>query len=537
MQGEAQRVSGAGHENTKSRSGRGCGLKQKKAEKWFRAGVFFALAAVMPGWQIAGVPARDWMCWGAGALEFLMPAGRRAWRERKWTALDCLAGGFFLWNISGIMAGAVLGPGSGWGSFFGMSLALLFFSASPGSSVSQRGAALSGGPAGEKDRMLLTVCAVPACAGLLWHYLGSPGYVFNLRPLLREGIPAPFLLLAASGAVEEYCVEEDRRRWTGLAVALAVYFLLFLEGDILGILLGFLEFPVSILLHRPEKEFVRRTMQMASACFFLLSNMPLLAGILPFEAGAMYSLEDGIFLQLALALAGVLFFSWWDKLPEGGEIPLHGLKKGLSWALAGTGVFLFLLLTLGEHLDGMEGGTGINLLRRFGGALREYCTGHRGSFYDILEAGGLAGGIWALWTALIAVGLAGKQFRRGKVSPWQFLVLILYLAQAVFFSQSTAAAPLYILVLGGTLGVCGKISSERERPAEGETARKVGILADQPSGQEGCGRSAMGVSGNGIKRRLDVAGSEDEKRCFDSAETGERKQNKRNKIFAGWREK
>ena len=276
---------------------------------------------------------------------------------------------------------------------------------------------------------------------------------------------------------------------------------------------------------------------MASACFFLLSNMPLLAGILPFEAGAMYSLEDGIFLQLALALAGVLFFSWWDKLPEGGEIPLHGLKKGLSWALAGTGVFLFLLLTLGEHLDGMEGGTGINLLRRFGGALREYCTGHRGSFYDILEAGGLAGGIWALWTALIAVGLAGKQFRRGKVSPWQFLVLILYLAQAVFFSQSTAAAPLYILVLGGTLGVCGKISSERERPAEGETARKVGILADQPSGQEGCGRSAMGVSGNGIKRRLDVAGSEDEKRCFDSAETGERKQNKRNKIFAGWREK
>ena len=45
------------------------------------------------------------------------------------------------------------------------------------------------------------------------------------------------------------------------------------------------------------------------------------------------------------------------------EQALHGFQKGLSWALAGTGLILFLLLIMGERLEGMGEGTGINLLK------------------------------------------------------------------------------------------------------------------------------------------------------------------------------
>ena len=228
-----------------------------------------------------------------------------------------------------------------------------------------------------------------------------------------------------------------------------------LDGNVIGILLGCLAFPVSILLHRPEKEFVRRTMQMASAFFFLLSNMPLLVRYAPLvKTGGAWSLEDGVCLNLALALAGVLFFSWWDRLPEGRGVLLHGFQKGLSWALAGAGLILFLLLIMGERLEGMGEGMGINLLGHFSAAAREYCAGHNGSFYDGVEKFGLIGGVWVICIILAAVqqmGRRGRRHRSGDIFGGDTLILAVCLAQAVFFSQQAAAAPLYVAVVARVL--------------------------------------------------------------------------------------
>ena len=264
---------------------------------------------------------------------------------------------------------------------------------------------------------------------------------------MEEGALAPFLLLVNTGAMEGYCREEGGKRLFCLGMALAGWLLLFLDGNVIGILLGCLAFPVSILLHRPEKEFVRRTMQMASAFFFLLSNMPLLVRYAPLvKTGGAWSLEDGVCLNLALALVGVLFFSWWDRLPEGRGVLLHGFQKGLSWALAGTGLILFLLLIMGERLEGMGEGTGINLLGHFSAAAREYCAGHNGSFYDGVEKFGLIGGVWVICIILAAVqqmGRRGRRHRSGDIFGGDTLILAVCLAQAVFFSQQAAAAPLY----------------------------------------------------------------------------------------------
>ena len=472
------------------------------------------LSAVMPGWQLAGIEGRAWVVWLAAMLEgaaFLSGGGGKL--RRSWTTLDCLAGGFLVWNILKLVLEAAGGEDCS-GSFLGTAVSLLFFLASweeaseksPADSSEkyyQKGSLprknyrervllrnnCGGGPLDNTPHRrgfpvgcfpknwdwkgLLLFCTFPVYLGLLWQFFVDSTYGFNLHPLMEESALAPYLLLVGTVALEGYCMEEGGKRWFCFGMALAGWLLLFLDGNVIGILLGCLTFPVSILLHRPEKEFVRRTMQMAFACFFLLSNMPLLVRCFPLiETGGAWSLEEGVCLELALALAGMLFFSWWDRLPEGGGILLHGFQKGLSWALAGTGMVLFLLLVMGERLEGMGDGMGINLLGHFSAAAREYCAGHNGSFYDGIESSGLAGGVWVVCTGLAAVQQMGRRTRRRvtleKVSKnalkdtpeylfgrdilgGDILVLTVCLVQAVFFSQQAAAGALYAVAAAKVL--------------------------------------------------------------------------------------
>ena len=366
----------------------------------FRICAVVLLSAVMPGWKLAGIEGRIWVVWLSAVLEgaaFLAEGGGKL--RRRWTALDCLAGGFFLWNVLRLVAEAAEGGDSS-DSLLGIALALLFFLISWKEQRSARSPVresfLNGGLS-ESDAPgrgfsqevpgIFLLCVALVYLGLLRHFLVDSSYVFNLRPLLEEGALAPFLLLVNTGAMEGYCREEGGKRLFCLGMALAGWLLLFLDGNVIGILLGCLAFPVSILLHRPEKEFVRRTMQMASAFFFLLSNMPLLVRYAPL------------------------------------------VKTGGAWSL-----------------EGMWEGTGINLLGHFSAAAREYCAGHNGSFYDGVEKFGLIGGVWVICIILAAVqqmGRRGRRHRSGDIFGGDTLILAVCLAQAVFFSQQAAAAPLY----------------------------------------------------------------------------------------------
>ena len=361
----------------------------------FRICAVVLLSAVMPGWKLAGIEGRIWVVWLSAVLEgaaFLAEGGGKL--RRRWTALDCLAGGFFLWNVLRLVAEAAEGGDSS-DSLLGIALALLFFLISWKEQRSARSPVresfLNGGLS-ESDAPgrgfsqevpgIFLLCVALVYLGLLRHFLVDSSYVFNLRPLLEEGALAPFLLLVNTGAMEGYCREEGGKRLFCLGMALAGWLLLFLDGNVIGILLG-------------------------------------------------------VCLNLALALAGVLFFSWWDRLPEGRGVLLHGFQKGLSWALAGTGLILFLLLIMGERLEGMGEGTGINLMGHFSAAA---------SFYDGVEKFGLIGGVWVICIILAAVqqmGRRGRRHRSGDIFGGDTLILAVCLAQAVFFSQQAAAAPLY----------------------------------------------------------------------------------------------
>ncbi len=428
-------------------------MKQKSRIWLFHMASLLILVNLMPGWRLAGVGARIWLVWlivaAGGAL--LLVGGCR--RSRKWTALDCMLGGCLVWNFLQIIGSAVKMEACEEGNISVMGLVILFFYASV-IEISCR-----------VLMKALLVCAVPVYIRLLWYFLVNPSNAFNIMPLLEgEALPS-FLLIIAVAAAEGYCSGWSREAKTEkragirdgfyMGMAFVSYFLLFLDGNMIGILLVGMSFPVSILLHRPEKEFVRRTMQMAFVCFFLLSNMSLLVNYTALvKVEVVYYLEDSVYLELLIALAGVLFFSWWDKLPEGEGVILHGLQKGTVWVLSGAGVCLFLLLAMGSRLEGMQDGMSMTLLHRFTDALREYCAGHNGSFYDALAAGGVVGGLWLICTCLLLAGRLMRQVRLKRAGSAAAMAVVLYLAQSLFFSQRAASAPIYVVLLASAL--CGR---------------------------------------------------------------------------------
>lgn len=408
----------------------------------FQACTMAAFVVLQPGWKLGGVSARAWLVWLAVILAglFFLRRGRFPAGRGRQTFLDVLVGVFLLWNLFLTVRGAVAMEG-GEGRLLAAALALLFLLA-PGT---------GGGWRVYVD--VLLVCAVPVYLGLLWHFLLDSDYTYNLRPLLEgEQALASFLLLVVTLAAEGYCGRGGRaRHGFCLGLAVAGYFLLFADGDTAGVLLGGLTFHLSLLLHRPGRERVKRTMRLAFAYFFLLSNMPLLTEVIPLlKTGAMYSLEDGMYLELAAAVAGLAFLSWWDRLPEDDVVGLYRFREAVGRLLAAAGVVFFLLLAMGSRLEGMEG-LGVPLLGRISEGLRAYCGGHNGTFMDVLEGYGVFGCVWLLCLAFAAVSRMRDLLERGKAGPCQMMVFILYAAQSVFFSQQSATAPIYVLLMAAAL--------------------------------------------------------------------------------------
>lgn len=87
----------------------------------------------------------------------------------------------------------------------------------------------------------------------------------------------------------------------------------------------FMAIPV---LLRPTAQLVRKSMQMFFLFGLMLSNMSLLTAYTQIFATELpFSLEHSIYLDLLLAVGGILFFYYWEKVPEGIDMERLVLRK------------------------------------------------------------------------------------------------------------------------------------------------------------------------------------------------------------------
>lgn len=407
---------------------------------------FAALVLILQEWSIGGVSVRTLLIaliTAVGMVLWLKKlAGKRA-RSRKiaWDKLDCLMGICLVWNIFQIIIDYVKTAECDERNLLTITLIILFFLASM-----------------EKFSPVyidvILICVFVVFVSLLWHFMIDASYTFNLKPLIEdEQALTSFLLMINVIATGKYCDTKDRmKQKLYFIIALTGYFLLFINRNLIGIVLMGISFMVFLLVYEPHREFVRKNMQMAFVYFFMLSNMSLLVNYTSLiNAECQYSLENSVYLELVIALAGVFFFTYWDKLPEDEDRPLYEMQEVMKRIMTGVCIILFLLLAMGHRMISMDGTKGISVLQQFSVELQKYTMGHNGTFYDVLSMSGIAGGVWLVCTVLIAMEKIHKRAGIEEIDPLLLVVFIIYVIQSVFFSQQTTTAPIYTMLMAAAL--------------------------------------------------------------------------------------
>ncbi|MBD5495975.1 MAG: hypothetical protein HDR12_16815 [Lachnospiraceae bacterium] len=417
-----------------------------KRENIFGICAFAAFVLILQEWSVGGVSVRTLLIaliTAAGIVLWLNKRKKTKAQSRKitWDKLDCLMGICLVWNILRIVIDYVKTAGFDERNLLTVVLVMLFFWASM-----------------EKFSYVyidvILICAFAVFVNLLWHFMIDASYTFNLKPFIEdEQTLTSFLLLINVIATGKYCDTKDRmKQKLYFIIALTGYFLLFINSNVIGIVLMGISFMVFLLVYEPHREFVRKNMQMAFVYFFMLSNMSLLVNYTTLiNAECQYSLENSVYLELVIALAGVFFFTYWDKLPEDEDRPLYEMQKVMKWIMAGVCIVLFLLLAMGHRLNSMDGAKGISVLLQFSMELRKYAIGHNGTFYDVLGRYGIVGGIWLIGTVLIAMEKMQKRGCSKRIEPLLSVIFVMYLAQSAFFSQQNITTPIYAMMLAAAL--------------------------------------------------------------------------------------
>lgn len=223
---------------------------------------------------------------------------------------------------------------------------------------------------------------------VLYYDICGTAVPFLLEELLAEPSKlASYLLLVSMVSVLQYCrCRSVAQQWCYGASAGIGFFLLLVNHNRVSLwlmLLFFLLVPVCV---RPTAELIRRDMQMCALYALLLCNMSLLCNYMDiFLVEVSYDLEQSVYLELVLAVGALVFFHYWDRLPQ--EISrerivmcrlyrVYRLTAAILMCL-----FLWLLLGGGEGAS-LTGHAGGSFLQNLAVPLREE-VGQGNSFLHV----------------------------------------------------------------------------------------------------------------------------------------------------------
>lgn len=436
-------------------------------------------ALVLPDWQLVGISFRTWLiylytlCIGLlwiyyGKKPFL---GKKKWNLRKWNLLDSFLAVFLIGNVFQLVRDSLKSAVVDEKNLLMIVLVMLFFLLAGDKDTTRQ---TTQPPVIYKYTDVFLGCGFVVYMGLLLHFLLNRKFAAPLALLLeKEQALLTFLLLMVILAAEGYYKEADKvKRSFYMLLALAGYFLLFLQKNIVGILLGGIGFLVSALVHKPEREQIKRISQLAFSYFFLLANMSLLQQFIPaLKENGGYSMEGGVYLELLLASVCVAFFAWWEKQPEEEKYLLQ-YKKWMFRIAIGVSFVLLSLLISGSRLAGMNGKS-IAALCNISEKLQAYCAANDSTFTAVLRKYSLLGIIWLLAVLFMVSKRVWERSKRGKLPPMFMTLCIMYLIQSVFFAGQAVTAPVYVVFLVEILyGECTGVGTYIRQEKKSKTKAK-----------------------------------------------------------------
>lgn len=197
---------------------------------------------------------------------------------------------------------------------------------------------------------------------------------------------------------------------------------------------------------------VKRNAQMFFLFGFMLSNMSLLTGYTRMILTELsYSLEHSVYLDLLLVAGGLLFFHYWDKIPEGVDLErlvmrkMRRVYKGALMALgiifAGTIISADRWSSLGDNMFGKA-------WKGFALPLVEAVKQGESGFYLCFREAGATVGIFIVIFFIFLIGRLRRNYGLDKpVTGILVLISIVFMIQLLFWNPSANTLTIYFVML------------------------------------------------------------------------------------------
>lgn len=316
----------------------------------------------------------------------------------------------------------------------------------------------------ETGEMLQEYLDLVLYGGLLIMAVFLLGYLYDPRIGERlilwgnQAASGSYLLLVATVAVVQYC--RSRIPLQSYFYAMCAFVSFFLLGcnhsTISFWILGVTILLIPVLL-RPTALLVKRAMQMLFTFLFLISNMSLLTnytGVLLVETS--YDLEHSVYLDLLLALGGVFFFHFWDRIPEKVRLDRIVMRRlyRAEKRLLKVSLLIFLLFVLGgnawQSLDGER--MSIHALQGFAVPLWKEMENGSSFFYACVAKQGILGAVLCIMVVVTAGERVSRNFGWDKVTKGMACVVLTgSFLQLLLWEGCVNILPITVMILAGAV--------------------------------------------------------------------------------------
>lgn len=253
-----------------------------------------------------------------------------------------------------------------------------------------------------------------------------------------------FFIMAVTVDILGYCLYDDIKIWYGINAFIGA-FLLFTYKNITSVIITGLICMIIPLIYIPEKRMIRKNAQMMFLYWFLFANMSLITGYIKFfEELSAYSLEISVYIELIIAVFGIVFFNMWDKY-AGDEVeedtPLYVFRSLYQGVIITT-----IIVISGLAVAVIRGNS--TVMNDTISLVLDCIKGNITSEKNIFQELGESSGIWGVLVAIAFMTfIAYRIYERkdtSKMLKAMRIFLIIYILQALVVTQTMANTPICI---------------------------------------------------------------------------------------------
>lgn len=271
--------------------------------------------------------------------------------------------------------------------------------------------------------------------------------------LKDTGAAAGCFILICMVGVYRYCVCKDRLRSIFyLAVTATGFLALFLNQNAISFWLMAAYFLAIPILIRPTARLVKRDMQMFFLFCFMLSNMSLLTEYTEiFVTDISYSLEHSVYLDLLLAVGGILFFHYWEKIPEGIDLErlvMRKMRRIYKTVLILLSILFTGMITGADRWQALGEKTTETMWKGFALPLVEAVRKSESGFTFCFREAGIVAGILAVVFFVFLIGKLRRNYGMDKpVTGFLILISTVFMIQMLFLKLAANTLTVYWLLL------------------------------------------------------------------------------------------